>query len=145
MQLLTPMHTRAVTIYRSIDNIASIWRFRYRDISCRCDIGDISSATPVTFDRVSGESFFFFFFNVLALFVVFGVMSEFTGRSWKAVTVASVAEIGEEFERAQATEGCKICNMVALRLARGRSKVGEQQGSWMLALWSRCEAQWQHY
>ena len=37
--------------------------------------------------------------------------------------MALAAETGEDFGRAEATERCKISKMVALRLARGRSKL----------------------
>ena len=35
-------------------------------------------------------------------------MIRITGRSWRAITAASVAEMGKELERAEATEGAKL-------------------------------------
>ena len=130
--------SRAVTIYRSIDIIAAIRFRRYCDILAAAIL-----AISVHQSRCSE-------FQASSFFGCFGSFRccwrhvRITGKIWKAATVASVAEIGEELKGAEATEGCKIGNMVALWLVRGQSKVCAQQGSRMLALWSRREAQWQH-
>ena len=117
---LWPLLYRAVTIYRRIDIIAALRRFwRYHDIFCRCDIGDIPSVHQSRWSEFQASSFFECFGSFHGCWRHVRI----TGRSWKAATVASVAEIGEEFERAEATEGEKSVTWLHFGLRLGEANL----------------------
>ena len=123
---------RAVMIYRSIGIIAVIRRFRrYRDLSHR-----YTRHVPQIFSRVVFQMFWLF--SLLLASCQNHVKSE------SRHCCLSCRNRRRVLKSAKATERSKIDNMVALRPARGRRKVGEQQGS------RHCGAavkhiQWHHY
>ena len=98
---------------------------------CRCDTGDFIGI-PVTLVKVSVEQFFFF--EWFGSFRWCWRHVKITERSWRVATVASAAEIREEFERANATKRCKIGNMVTAVPPSGKT---EEEYPWRarLARW----------
>ena len=131
---------RTVTIYRSIDSTAAIRRFRRYHDTLPLHYWQYLIHAPVMLVKVSVERLFERFGSFQSCWR----QARTTG-SWRAATVASAEEIAEELERVEATERCKNGNMIAFRLPCCRRKLGEQQGSQMLARWTCCEMQWQHY